>query len=124
MTISELYELLYLAEGSMDRLFEMWISGTFAVVVACFFAGEKMGRFMFLFVSLLYSFFAANLAIRWLYQGQRFERFFEQLAAEGEAFELSASVLLPILTVGTFLGGTFGAIGFIWYSYKIKVKGT
>ena len=118
MTVSELYNLLCLAEGSLDRLFNMWISGTFAVVLACYFAAERMGRFMYLFVSLLYVFFTAIVAIRWLENGQRFLIFFDQLIAQGEMIESSASPIMPFLTVSTFFGGSIGALCFAWYSYK------
>ena len=124
MTISELYNLLYLAEGSLDRLFNMWISGTFAVVLACYFAAERMGRFMYLFVSLLYIFFTTIVAIRWLENGQRYIVFNDQLIAQGEVIESSTSAIMPFLTVSTFLGGTIGALYFAWHSYKNHGQGT
>ena len=67
MTQAEMFEVLFLAAEQMNSNFEFWISGTFAIIVAFFFAGQKIPKSYRVLMSILYLIFTAIVFIRFIF---------------------------------------------------------
>ena len=79
------YELFLKLAEAFDRAYEFWITGTFAVIVACYLGKHLLDKTFAIALASLYTLFSANIFIR-LYMGresigkvrneiQRFEEF-------------------------------------------------
>ena len=83
MNIAELYDVFYAALEVLDRLFEFWLTGSFALLIATYFIGEKMNRTMYWLICIGYCLFSAGLAIRYLASGAKLLDMRTQLEAAG-----------------------------------------
>ena len=54
MSIGELYELFYIILEAADRVFEFWLSASFAIVVATFIAADRLSKRMYQVITLAY----------------------------------------------------------------------
>ena len=116
------YELFLKLAEAFDRAYEFWITGTFAVIVACYLGKHLLDKTFAIALASLYTLFSANIFIR-LYMGREsigkvrneiqrfdeFERFFVQ------SHIVQISFLFLVLTI---LLGFIGTLFFIWHSYK------
>ena len=64
MSLAELYEIYYLAQESIDRLLQFLITISFAVVVAAFMGEQRLTRFFYAVMGLVYSLVFVVLAFR------------------------------------------------------------
>ena len=117
MTIAEQYQLLYTILETMDRLFEFWISGSFAVVVAAHFMIGNLSRYLTSFMSLSYTLFSFTLVFRFRGNGTKFSEIRDSLIAAGETVNLDASNFGGVLLFLTFVVGFLGANGYLWYCH-------
>lgn len=61
-----LYDLIYSALGFADNLFELWLTVTFAAILAAYFTAEHMSRYMRALMIGLYGMACILLIGRWL----------------------------------------------------------
>ena len=123
-SIGDLYEAFYAQLATSDRIFEFWITATFAVVVAVFFVGSKMSRTLYILLSCMYGVVSVNLMIRSYQAATKFVELRQQLLDAGEVMpsdELNTAV--GLLTVLAYIAGTIGTLYFGWHTYKSKVQG-
>ncbi len=118
-SIGDLYEAFYAQLENQDRIFEFWITMTFAVVAGTFIASEKLTRAIFVLVCTMYLTVSATLLLRMYSSGSKLLELESQLIEAGEAFpgrwvDSAASVL----TVVTFLGGTAATLYFAFHTYR------
>lgn len=64
MTEPELYTLLYESASQLDAVLEFWITSSFAVLLAFFFAGGKITGFLKYVILILYVLLTLYLFIR------------------------------------------------------------
>ena len=113
------YELTSLALDlfrDMDAQIRFWLEATFAVVVALFFAGDRLARGMRRLIAALYLAASALAALRWVLTLRRNLAYRERLIAEGYGdiptdLWLLAPVNLLILFI--FVVGVAGALHFM-----------
>ncbi len=115
MNIAELYDVFYAALEVLDRLFEFWLTGSFALLIATYFIGENMSRTMFWLMWIGYCFFSTGLAIRYLASAAKLLDMRTQLEAAGET--LFRSELPGLGMVITFM---FGSIGTLVYLTQVN----
>ena len=116
MNIPELYEVFYAALEVVDRIFEFWMTGTFALVIATYFIGDKMSRLMFWLLSLGYLMFSVGLAVRSLASSGKLIDTRIQLEAAGEVMPLSVEAGFAMSI--TFIFGTVGTLIYLVQSYR------
>lgn len=117
MTIAEQYQLLYAILETLDRLFEFWLSASFAVVVAAHFMIGNLSRYLAIFVSLSYTLFSFTLVFRFRSNGTLFGDVRDSLIAAGETLNLDASNFGGLLLFLTFVVGFLGTNGYLWYCH-------
>ena len=117
MPFEELSFLYTLIEAT-DRLYEFWLTGTFALVLASFFISERMTTQLFSILMLVYVTFAVTMIIRyWAINA----RILETLTYIREASPESASSLGPIaiwFEMTSFFAGTIGAVFYLVHCYR------
>ena len=119
MSIAEQYEIVYMILDALDRIFALWMSSSFAVIVAAHFsAGDRLNKYLAALLSVTYTLFSMTLFVRYVSNGTKLAEFRDSLAAEGESFSLAMSELGGLLLVLTFIVGLVGSNGYIWYCYK------
>ena len=122
-SIGDLYEAMYAQLATSDRIFEFWIAVTFAVLAAAFIAGPRLTKFLCWLITVMYSVVALNLILRASVASQKFGELQRQLIDAGEwmpgGFE---TIAVGLLTLSTYLGGTFVTLYFVWYTYLKERK--
>jgi hypothetical protein len=118
VNVPELYEVFYNALEVMDRIFEFWMSGTFALVIAAYFIGENMSRLMFWLMSIGYLLFSAALAIRYMASAGKLVEMRVQLEAAGEVLPLSVEAGFGSSMV--FVFGSAGTLIYLVQNYRNK----
>ncbi len=115
MNIAELYDVFYAALEVLDRLFEFWLTGSFALLIATYFIGEKMNRTMYWLICIGYCLFSAGLAIRYIASTAKLVDMRTQLEAAGET--LLFSNFSGFTVIITFM---FGSIGTLVYLTQVN----
>lgn len=85
MSEYELTSLVYEVFRDMDRLFEFWLTCTFAVIVARFVGGNRLSRPLLWLVAIAYFATAVRWAMRWFILTVRASEYRERLVASGFA---------------------------------------
>ena len=63
---SDIYNMTYTIISYMDNVFSLWITITFAAILAVYFTSEKLTRFLRHLIIFLYFSTAIMLIIRWM----------------------------------------------------------
>jgi hypothetical protein len=123
MTEFEILELLRTANEGVDSNFQFWLSSTFAVLMAFFFAGERIvGYIKWAVISL---FVASTILFSYRIQasGRVATRARESLEEMGSNFLTISSDFSAIVIGGSFMAiiliGTIGTVYFCLFSKKI-----
>ena len=116
MTEHELSTLVFELFRDMDGQIEFWMQATFAVVVAVFFAGDRLSPGIRRVVASLYLIASILAAFRWLLVLRRVLSYRAQMAASGYGdIPTDWWLVLPvtILIILMFLGGVIGTMYFV-----------
>ena len=116
MSPAELYELMYASQEAMDRLLQLIITISFAVVVTIFFGASRLNGILVSISGAIYSVIYITLAARMFLAFEKTLEFRNRLIEKGESFAEVA--WLPYLAS---VGGVLvyvGTIGFLYYWYK------
>ena len=100
----------------MDSMIEFWISATFAVVIAVFVAGARLGRGIRRMILWLYLAASLLAALRWTMILRRTLAYRARLAAEGHAnIPTDVWLLVPVnlLITAMFVGGATATVYFL-----------
>jgi hypothetical protein len=117
MTIAELYEIYYIVLATMDQIYEFWLTASFAVVIASYFAAKHLTRALYIVLALAYSLFSIWLAVRMWAASSKLEDIRARLLKLGETF---ADISLPfiVLLVSLYVLGFAGTLLFLRHSYN------
>ncbi len=113
------YELTSLALElfrDMDAQIRFWLEATFAVVVAVFFAGDRLTRGLRRLIASLYMAASALAGLRWVLTLRRNLAYRERLMAEGYGdipTDLWLLVPINLLILFIFVAGVAGAMHFM-----------
>ncbi len=117
--VGNIYETLYAVLEASDRIFEFWITASFAVVIATFLAASRVTKVMFVLISFTYGIVLANMLIRWSIATLKFRELQAALIEQGEVFPSSLLINTSgLLTITTFVIGTCGTLYFVWFTYR------
>ncbi len=117
--VGNIYETLYAVLEASDRIFEFWITASFAVVIATFLAASRVTKVMFVLISFTYGIVLANMLIRWSIATLKFREIQASLIEQGKVFPSSLLIdTSGFLTITTFIIGTCGTLYFVWFTYR------
>lgn len=117
------YEVLYDSLTLADSILQIWITLTFAVIVAAYFAGTRIGRVMHWLISSLYGLYAIVLITRYLSSAIQIFHYRNLLIERG--FE-PWPVPLPVSVIigsGTFVLMFAGTIATLWFMGWVRRHG-
>lgn len=118
MSIGELYEIYFLTLGTLDRLLEFWVTASFSVVIASFFLGEKINRYIFILILLGYLLYSVNIGLRYNIAVETLMEIRNQLIAQGATILSDSSVGALNISQGLlFSFGFFATLGYLCYTY-------
>ena len=83
MTQDALYDLIYTALAHADNLFELWLTVTFAAILAIYFSRAQISPFMRNLLMLLYAGTAVLLTGRWASAMFQISTYMTQIAENG-----------------------------------------
>ena len=121
MSQETIYSALYASLALTDSVLQIWITLTFAVIVATYFAGKHFERSVCLLVSGLYAFASLILALR--FAGAAFQAFHYKnlLVTRGFGPWPVPHIVSVIIGGGSLLlifAGTIGTLWFVRYTWK------
>lgn len=126
MSEVELLDLLRAANEGVDSNFQFWLSATFAILMAFFFAGDRIVGYIRWAIVLLYVASTILFVFRILDAGQLATRARSALEELGSDFLIIGSDSSAIVIGGSFmliiLLGTIATIYFCIFSKKIMQK--
>ena len=107
-------EIYFQSMSIMDVQFQYWISITFAVIVAAFVTGRRVGRGLRCLMAMLYLLASLALAARFLRFDSIAQSALENLGDHAIVDALSSEgYLLPISRILLYLLGTSAAVWFL-----------
>lgn len=110
-----IYSTLYATLSLTDSIFQIWITLTFAVLIATYVAERRFDPALYRLVSALYAFASAILLVRFGSAAHQAFYYKSLLAARGfEPWPVPNSVSL-IIGVGTFVFLLSGTAGTLWF---------
>ena len=111
-SIAEIIELLQNESASIDMQFQLWITITFAVVIASFAARNHFPFAMKIFVALMYALASVTIGLRYANDASQFVFIKYELSARG--VEYPAVVDLRYLRGLVYACGTIATTIFIF----------
>lgn len=115
-----LMELCLLLESSIDIQFQAWMAISFAVIVACYSAGDELETRIRIAISIIYSSAAYALFARWMTEVVRLQDLQLELVARGISFD--AYWFAPPARMLTYILGSLITVGAVFY-FKNKKTG-
>lgn len=113
-------QTLYSALSLADSILQIWLTVTFAVIVASYLAGSRISDFMYYLISSLYGLAAVVLITRFISAAYQIYFYRDLLVANGfEAWPV------PLLVTQIIGGGTFvllsgGSIATLWFIRSVR----
>jgi hypothetical protein len=116
-----IYSTLYAALALTDSILQIWLTLTFAVIVATYVAGKRFDRPVYLLVSSLYAFASIILFIR--FGSAAFQAFYYKGLLVNRGFEPwpvpnFVSVVIGAGSLGLLFAGTIGTLWFVRSTWK------
>jgi hypothetical protein len=122
MTYFEAISHFHLLTTRIDSLFQFWMSGTFALIVACHTAAERLTKSYAVVLAALYSAFVVSILLRLHLSTQLLAEAGKVVGKmRGTWVEGSSSFLAGGIHTSIWLTseiGTVAAFFFLWHSYK------
>jgi hypothetical protein len=117
-----IYEALYDSLSLADSILQIWMTVTFAVIVATYFAGDRVGRVMFRLVSSLYGLYAVVLITRFGSSAFQIFHYRRTLIERGfEPWPVPYWVAI-VIGSGTFLLMLAGTVATLWFMYWTRSR--
>ena len=116
LSLEALFNLTYSAIALGDSLFELWLTVTFAAILAVYFSVSRMTRFMRQLLLGLYVAASVLLTGRWVVAMLHFLTYRGMLADQGLSEFPSPQPLgfiLGVIHLATFVLGTIGTVYFM-----------
>lgn len=117
-----IYQTLYSSLSLADSILQIWLTVTFAVIVAAHLAGNRINGFMFLLISGLYGLAALVLMIRDASAAFQIYHYRDLLIAGGFEPWPVPRLITEMIGIGTGILLVGGSIGTLWFVYAIRKK--
>ncbi|NQX87791.1 MAG: hypothetical protein HRT77_03915 [Halioglobus sp.] len=111
----ELIQLYEVVTGSVNTQFELWLTITFAVIIASYLAGHRLAKSLQYLIATLYSAVSVLLFLMLVGAIQFSEQFNQPL---GVASESNLVLAIVVLRVAVWILGTIATIVFIFKGHK------
>ena len=111
-----LYNLIYSAIDFGDSLFELWLTVTFAGILAVYFSSARITAFMRWLLMSLYAVTSIMLTGRWLVAMLHYATYLESIESEGfTPFPTPVwARAFFLLHLATFVLGSIATVYFMW----------
>lgn len=123
MSVAELYDLLFVVVADLDRIFEFWLTASFAIVVGSHFVTNTITRGQAVLMASTYVLLSVFLAIRYMTSFNRMTETQARLVALGESPSLGATQAAGLVGLLVCLVGFLGVLSFVWQAYRESPKG-
>ncbi len=124
MSQESIYSTLYAALALTDSIFQIWLTLTFAVLVASYVAERRFDWGMYRLVSVLYAFASGILLVR--FASAAYQAFYYKNLLRTGGFEPWPVPNIVSLTIGigTFVLLSSGTLGTLWFVRGTWKKGS
>ncbi|MEP6586832.1 MAG: hypothetical protein ABJB70_08915 [Candidatus Udaeobacter sp.] len=119
-----IYSTLYAVLALTDSIFQIWLTLTFAVLVATYVAERRFDRGMYRLVSGLYAFASGILLVRFASAAYQAFHYKNLLRARGFEPWPVPNIVSLIIGVGTFVLLLSGTLGTLWFVRGAWKKGS
>ncbi len=115
MSQESVYSTLYAVLALTDSIFQIWITLTFAVLIAIYVAEQRFDPALYRLVSVLYTFASGILLVR--FASAAYQAFYYKNLLRARGFEPwpVPSVVSVIIGGGTLLFLLAGTVGTLWF---------
>jgi hypothetical protein len=116
LTNEELIQLYAVVTGSVNAQFELWLTITFAVIIASYLAGHRLARSLQYLMAALYTTVSVLLYLM-LLGAVQFSQQFDALNV-GASSESNVILAVVVLRTSVWVLGTLATIVFIFKGHK------
>lgn len=121
MSQESVYSTLYAVLALTDSIFQIWITLTFAVLIAIYVAEKRFDPALYRLVSVLYAFASGILVVR--FASAAYQAFYYKNLLRARGFEPwpipnAVSVIIGGGTLLFLLAGTVGTLWFVRSAWK------
>lgn len=121
LTNEELIQLYDVVTSSVNSQFELWITITFAVIIASYIAGHRLAKSLQYLVAILYTSVSILLYLMLVGAVQFADQFDAFTAGKSISGDLFAAI--AVLRTSVWVLGTIATIVFIFNGHKDDVSG-
>ena len=114
-----LYNLLYSAIDFGDSLFELWLTITFAAILAVYFSSDRISRFMRILLISLYSASSILLTGRWVVAMIHYAHYQDVILTSGFA-AYPTPPFAAVFGVLHFLLYVLGSVGTVYFMLSFE----
>jgi len=121
MSQESIYTTLYAALSLTDSIFQIWLTLTFAVLVATYVAERRFHRAMYRLVSILYGVASAVLLIRFAsaaYQAFHYKNLLVTRGFEPWPVPNFVSLIIGVGSLGLLFAGSVATLWFVRSTWK------
>lgn len=121
LEMNQIYENIYAALALSDSTMQLWVTFTFAVVVAVHLGAEKIEQKTFKLITFLYGLYSIVAVIRYVadaYQVLHYQELLTVLNFEPWPIPDAFGILIGIGTFILLVGGSLGTLWFIRSNMK------
>jgi hypothetical protein len=117
-------QTLYSTLSLADSILQIWLTVTFAVIVASYLAGSRISDFMYYLISGLYGLAALVLVARFVSAAYQIYHYRDLLVVNGFEPWPVPPLVTHIIGGGTFLLLSGGSIATLWFVHSVRKRGT
>jgi len=117
-----IYQTLYSVLAVADSILQIWLTVTFAVIVAAYITADRIDRFLYLLVTLLYGLATLVLTIRFISAAFQIFHYRDLLETKGYEPWPVPKFLSMLIGGGTLLLLVGGSIGTLWFIYLVRKR--
>ena len=116
LTNEELIQLYDVVTGSVNAQFELWLTITFAVIIASYIAGHRLAKSLQYLIAILYTAVSAVLFLMLLGAVQFSQQFDALMVGTSSASDVVGAIV--VLRTSVWILGTIATIVFIFKGHK------
>lgn len=121
LTNEELIQLYDVVTSSVNAQFELWLTITFAVIIASYIAGHRLAKSLQYLIAILYTAVSALLFLMLLGAVQFSEQFDALTAGTSSASDVVGTIV--VLRTSVWILGTIATIVFIFKGHNDDTRG-
>ena len=121
LTNEELIQLYDVVTSSVNAQFELWLTITFAVIIASYIAGHRLAKSLQYLIAILYTAVSALLFLMLLGAVQFSEQFDALTAGTSSASDVVGTIV--VLRTSVWILGTIATIVFIFKGHNDNTRG-